>query len=62
MQVIDFYYIWYLLEVEGMDINFYSNEFKTKCEYKGLQAADFSKKQIERLLQYKGRWQSSLRE
>jgi len=45
-----------------MDIDFYRNEFKTKCESKDLQAADFPKKFTERLPQYKGRWQSSLKE
>ena len=62
MQVRDFYDIWYLLEIHKMDIDFYINEFKTKCENKNLQAADFPKKLTERLPQYKGRWQSSLQE
>lgn len=60
MQARDFYDIWYLLDQEGMDIDFYMNEFKIKCGSKGLQAADFTKKLAERLPQYKGRWQSSL--
>lgn len=62
MQARDFYDIWYLLEQHGMDVDFYINEFKTKCESKGLQAADFTKKLTERLPQYKGRWQSSMSE
>jgi len=62
MQARDFYDIWYLLEVEGMDVDFYIGEFNSKCESKGLQAADFPKKLAERLPQYKGRWQSSLSE
>jgi predicted nucleotidyltransferase component of viral defense system len=62
MQARDFYDIWYLLEQYGIEIDFYVNEFKTKCESKGLQATDFSKKLTERLPQYKGRWQSSLAE
>jgi len=62
MQARDFYDIWYLLEIHGMDIDFYISEFKTKCESKNLQAADFQKKLTERLPQYKGRWQSSLKE
>jgi predicted nucleotidyltransferase component of viral defense system len=60
MQARDFYDIWYLLEQHGMDIDFYTSEFKAKCESKGLQAADFPKKLSERLPQYKGRWKSSL--
>jgi predicted nucleotidyltransferase component of viral defense system len=62
MQARDFYDIWYLLEVQEMDIDFYTSEFITKCESKDLQASNFSKKLTERLPQYKGRWQSSLKE
>ena len=62
MQARDFYDIWYLLEIHEMDIDFYINEFKTKCESKDLQATDFPNKLIERIPQYKGRWQSSLKE
>jgi len=62
MQARDFYDMWYLLEIHEMEIDFYTNELKTKCESKDLQATDFPKKLTERLLQYKGRWQSSLKE
>jgi predicted nucleotidyltransferase component of viral defense system len=62
MQARDFYDIWYLLEIHEMDIDFYASEFKAKCESKDLQATDFPKKLMERLPQYKGRWQSSLKE
>jgi len=62
MQARDFYDIWYLLEQHKMDVDFYISEFKAKCESKGLKAIDFPQKLIERLPQYKGRWQSSLKE
>jgi len=62
MQARDFYDIWYLLEQHGMDVNFYLKEFANKCENKKLNPADFQKKLVERLPQYKGRWQSSLNE
>jgi predicted nucleotidyltransferase component of viral defense system len=62
MQARDFYDIWYLLEVHGMDINFYLEEFANKCSTKKLNPADFQKKLAERLPQYKGRWQSSMNE
>ncbi|MDQ3192950.1 MAG: nucleotidyl transferase AbiEii/AbiGii toxin family protein [Bacteroidota bacterium] len=62
MQARDFYDIWYLLEVHNMDVNFFLKEFCNKCESKKLKPADFSKKLAERLLQYKGRWQSSMNE
>lgn len=60
MQARDLYDIWYLLEVHGMDVDFYLSEFANKCTNKGLSSADFLKKLKERLPQYKGRWQSSL--
>jgi len=62
MQARDFYDIWYLLEVHGMDINFYLEEFANKCSTKKLNPADFQKKLAERLPQYKWRWQSSMNE
>jgi predicted nucleotidyltransferase component of viral defense system len=34
MQARDFYDIWYLMEVHGMEIDFLLNEFKAKCEKK----------------------------
>ena len=60
MQARDFYDIWYLLEVYEMDIDFYINEFITKCENKEVNPADFHKKLEQRLPQYKGRWQKSM--
>jgi hypothetical protein len=45
-----------------MDVDFYLNEFETKCKSKGLNHTDFPKKLAERLQQYKGRWQSSMSE
>ncbi len=60
MQARDFYDIWYLLEIHGMDVDFYINEFKEKCESKGLNPSEFHKKLEQRLPQYKGRWQKSM--
>lgn len=62
MQARDFYDLWYLLEEHGMEVDFYESEFKTKCESKNLKAEDFPTKLNERLPQYKGRWQSSMKE
>lgn len=62
MQARDFYDIWYLLEHKQMDVSFYLKEFTNKCESKKLNPADFQKKLAERLPQYKGRWESSLKE
>ena len=60
MQARDFYDIWYLLEEHEMNIDFYVNEFDTKCKSKDLLYTDFPKKLTERLPQYKGRWKSSM--
>ena len=45
-----------------MDVDFYVSEFKAKCESKSLQATDFPNKLTERIPQYGGRWQHSLKE
>jgi predicted nucleotidyltransferase component of viral defense system len=58
----DFYDIWYLLEHEGMEADFYLNEFSAKCAAKNIKPGDFPKKLEERLPQYKGRWENSLNE
>lgn len=62
MQARDYYDIWYLLEQHGMDIDFYTTEFKTKCSSKNLSALDFHKKLSERIPQYKARWKNSLQD
>ncbi len=62
MQPRDFYDIWYLLEIHGMDIDFYVNEFKTKCQNKEINPAEFHEKLNQRLPQYKGRWQKSMKD
>jgi predicted nucleotidyltransferase component of viral defense system len=62
MQARDFYDIWYLLEHEEMEIEYYLGEFAGKCVAKNLNPADFPKKLAERMPGYKGRWQSSLSE
>jgi predicted nucleotidyltransferase component of viral defense system len=60
MQARDFYDIWYLLEIHGMDIDFYVAEFIAKCKSKAIDPTEFHNKFEQRLPQYKGRWQSSM--
>jgi predicted nucleotidyltransferase component of viral defense system len=60
MQARDFYDIWYLTEVHGMNASLYTSEFKAKCLSKGLGSEDFYTKLLQRLPQYRGRWSSSL--
>ena len=62
MQARDFYDIWYLLEIHGLEIDFYVNEFIAKCESKKISPKDFFKKLEQRLPQYKARWQKSMKE
>ncbi len=60
MQPRDFYDIRYLLEVHGMEIDFYVQEFRTKCESKDVDPVEFHEKLAQRLPQYHGRWQKSM--
>jgi predicted nucleotidyltransferase component of viral defense system len=60
MQPRDFYDIWYLSEVHEMNIDFYTSEFKLKCENKKINPTKFYEKLNQRLHQYKGRWQKSM--
>jgi len=60
MQPRDYYDIWYLLEVHGMDIEFYIAEYAQKCEAKGIAPSSFYKSLGKRLPQYKGRWARSM--
>lgn len=60
MQPRDFYDIWHLLEIHGMDIDFYIPEYKTKCESKGVDPSTFHSNLGKRINQYKGRWEKSM--
>ena len=60
MQPRDYYDIWYLLEVYGMDIDFFVPEFIEKCEAKDIDPSAFHKSIEKRLPQYNGRWAKSM--
>lgn len=60
MQPRDYYDIWYLVEVEEMDVDYFTNEFINKCISKEQNPEDFHKKLEQRLPQYKARWQKSM--
>ena len=62
MQARDFYDIWYLTEVHGLETDFYMNEFIAKCESKKLNPSDLFIKLEQRLPQYKARWQKSMKD
>ena len=60
MQPRDYYDIWYLVEVEGMQVEYFTNEFRNKCISKQQNPDDFHKKLEQKLPQYKARWQKSM--
>ncbi|MCF6270582.1 MAG: nucleotidyl transferase AbiEii/AbiGii toxin family protein [Melioribacteraceae bacterium] len=62
MQARDFYDIWYLTEVNGLETDFYLNEFIAKCKSKELNPSAFFTKLEQRLPQYKARWQKSMKD
>jgi predicted nucleotidyltransferase component of viral defense system len=60
MQPRDFYDIWYLLEINKMDLQFLSGAFKEKCESKEINSEDFREKLDQRLPKYKALWEKSI--
>ena len=56
----DYYDIWYLVEIEKMEVEYFTNEFRNKCLNKELNPEDFHNKLEQKLLQYKARWQKSM--
>jgi len=60
MQPRDYYDVWYLLEVYGMDIDFFVPEFSEKCEAKNIDPSAFHNSIEKRLPQYSGRWSKSM--
>ncbi|MEA3447123.1 MAG: nucleotidyl transferase AbiEii/AbiGii toxin family protein [Bacteroidota bacterium] len=62
MQARDFYDIWYLLEIHGLNLDFFMNDFVAKCESKDVNPNDFFEKLELRLPQYKARWQKTMKD
>lgn len=60
MQPRDYYDIWYLVEIEGMEVEYFTNEFRNKCISKQQNPDDFHKKLEQKLPQYKARWKKSM--
>ncbi|GHT44661.1 hypothetical protein AGMMS49965_20730 [Bacteroidia bacterium] len=58
----DFYDLWYLSEIEELEMSDYIAEFEVKANYKGLNS-DSLEKRIEKILPaFKSRWESSIKE
>lgn len=60
MQPRDYFDIWYLLEIEEMEIDFFVEEFTNKCESKGINPKEFHEKLNKKLSLYKARWEKSM--
>jgi predicted nucleotidyltransferase component of viral defense system len=60
MQPRDYYDIWHLVENEGMEVEYFTSEFKNKCISKGLKPEEFHEKLEQKIPQYKARWQKSM--
>jgi predicted nucleotidyltransferase component of viral defense system len=56
----DFYDLWYLSEIEGLEMSDYSLEFEEKARHKSLKPENLEKR-IEQLLPaFKSRWEKSI--
>jgi len=60
VQARDFYDIWYLVEIQGMDGGYITTDFETKCEQKGLNPRAFQEKLQQRIPEYRARWSKSI--
>jgi uncharacterized protein len=56
----DIYDLWYLLEIDGLNISEIRNEFRKKVEHKGLNPDDFISKVTEKESKYKSMWEKYL--
>lgn len=60
MQPRDYYDIWHLVANEGMEVEYFTNEFINKCISKGLKPEEFHNKLEQKIPLYKARWQKSM--
>jgi len=58
----DLYDLWYLSEIEGMEMDRYEIEFETKTKFKNLNPANLEKRFEQILPVFKQRWAGSLSE
>lgn len=56
----DLYDIWYLLEVQGLEIDQYWLEYKQKAKNKNYKPEDFPEKFVSKLQTFKQRWEKTL--
>lgn len=58
----DYYDLWYLMEVDGMEISDHLYEFERKAKSKGLNPDDLLTKLESKLAVFKSRWAGSMGE
>ena len=58
----DYYDLWYLCEIEGMDILQHKTEFETKARHKGLDPNSLQEKLDAKLPNFQARWDKSMKE
>ena len=58
----DYYDLWYLSEIEGMEMLDLRNEFEMKSRHKGLDPDSLSSKIDSKLSVFKSRWESSMKD
>ena len=56
----DYYDLWYLLEIEGMDIKYFWPEFERKAANKNHNPEELASKLEKKLNVFKGRWKGTL--
>jgi predicted nucleotidyltransferase component of viral defense system len=58
----DFYDLWYLSEIEGLEMSDYIAEFEAKAKHKGLKPDSLDKRLEQLLPVFKARWEKSMSE
>lgn len=58
----DYYDLWYLCEVEGMEMTDHKYEFERKAKHKGLDPEQLLAKLDAKLPVFKSRWESSMKD
>lgn len=58
----DYYDLWYLSEMEGMEMVDYLYEFEDKARHKGLDPDSLQEKLENKISVFKARWDSSMKD
>lgn len=58
----DYYDLWYLSEIEGMEMADFRNEFEMKARHKGLDPDSLSAKIDSKVNVFKSRWENSMKD